>query len=155
MRAADASPASAELRDAFGEIDIYLFDQLLRGRFDRRRRVLDAGCGGGRNLPYLLRRGFAVRAVDADAAAIAAVRASGRNALSGFARRTIFVAPRSARCRGRTPRPTRSSAAPSCTSLATKEGVCGDAPGDVAGARAWRVGFSLGLATSIGIERHL
>ena len=58
----------------FGEIDIYLFDQLLRGRFDRRRRVLDAGCGDGRNLLFFLRHGFDVRAVDADAAAIRAVR---------------------------------------------------------------------------------
>jgi SAM-dependent methyltransferase len=58
----------------FGEIDIYLFDQLLRGRFDRRRRVLDAGCGSGRNLPYFLRHGFDVRAIDADAAAVRAVR---------------------------------------------------------------------------------
>lgn len=65
---------SAELRSEFGEIDIYLFDQLLRGRFDRRRRILDAGCGGGRNLPYFLRHGFDVRAVDADPAAIRAVR---------------------------------------------------------------------------------
>lgn len=68
------SDLSAELRTEFGEIDIYLFDQLLRGRFDRRRRVLDAGCGGGRNLPYFLRRGFDVLAVDADAGAIASVR---------------------------------------------------------------------------------
>ena len=65
---------SAELREAFGEIDIYLFDQLLRGRFDGRRRLLDAGCGSGRNLPYFLRHGFDVRAVDLDAAAIRSVR---------------------------------------------------------------------------------
>jgi SAM-dependent methyltransferase len=65
---------SADLQREFGEIDIYLFDQLLRGRFDRRRRVLDAGCGAGRNLPYFLRRGFDVRAVDADASAVHAVR---------------------------------------------------------------------------------
>jgi len=65
---------SAELRKEFGEIDIYLFDQLLRGRFDRRRRVFDAGCGDGRNLSYFLRRGFDVRALDADAAAIRSVR---------------------------------------------------------------------------------
>jgi SAM-dependent methyltransferase len=58
----------------FGEIDIYLFDQLLRGRFDRRQRVLDAGCGTGRNLPYFLRRRFDVRAVDADPSAIRMVR---------------------------------------------------------------------------------
>ena len=65
---------SGELRTEFGEIDIYLFDQLLRGRFDRRRSVLDAGCGGGRNLPYFLRHGFDVRAIDADASAIRSVR---------------------------------------------------------------------------------
>ena len=40
----DPAGVSTELRTIFGEIDIYLFDQLLRGRFDRRRRVLDAGC---------------------------------------------------------------------------------------------------------------
>jgi tellurite methyltransferase len=70
----DIAVTSAELRQEFGEIDIYLFDQLLRGRFDRRRRVLDAGCGFGRNLPYFLRHGFDVWAVDADAAAVASVR---------------------------------------------------------------------------------
>jgi tellurite methyltransferase len=74
MMARNGSAVSAGLRTEFGEIDIYLFDQLLRGRFDRRRRVLDAGCGGGRNLPYFLRQRFDVRAVDADAAAIRSVR---------------------------------------------------------------------------------
>jgi len=68
------SDVAAALRAEFGEIDIYLFDQLLRGRFDHRRRVLDAGCGAGRNLPYFLRRGFDVRAIDADPSAIRVVR---------------------------------------------------------------------------------
>jgi len=66
---------SAELTALFGAIDIYLFDQLLKGAFDERRRILDAGCGGGRNLPYFLLRGFDVFAVDSDPAAVAAVRA--------------------------------------------------------------------------------
>ena len=61
---------SAALRDTFADIDIYLFDQLLRGRFDTRHRVLDAGCGDGRNLHYLLRAGFDCFAVDEDARAI-------------------------------------------------------------------------------------
>jgi SAM-dependent methyltransferase len=65
---------SAELHAQFGEIDVYLFDQLLRGRFDARRRVLDAGCGAGRNLPYFLARGFDIYAIDEDPAAIAAAR---------------------------------------------------------------------------------
>ena len=66
---------SAELTATFGEIDIYLFDQLLRGRFDLRPRVLDAGCGDGRNLVYLLRRGFACFGIDSDPVAIERVRA--------------------------------------------------------------------------------
>ena len=76
MRAmpSNAAGVSAELQTEFGAIDIYLFDQLLRGRFDRRHRIVDAGCGTGRNLPYFLRHGFDVRAVDADAAAIRSVR---------------------------------------------------------------------------------
>ena len=67
-------PPSAELHATFGEIDIYLFDQLVRGRFDRRRRVLDAGCGAGRNLPYFLARGFDIYAIDEDPGAVAAAR---------------------------------------------------------------------------------
>lgn len=68
------SVPSAELRGQFGEIDIYLFDQLLRGRFDGRRRVLDAGCGYGRNLPYFLARGFEIFAIDEDPAAVRAAQ---------------------------------------------------------------------------------
>jgi SAM-dependent methyltransferase len=73
MSAMTAVP-SAELRAQFGDIDIYLFDQLLRGRFDGRRRVLDAGCGSGRNLPFLIARGFDVYAIDEDPAAVGATR---------------------------------------------------------------------------------
>jgi tellurite methyltransferase len=64
----------AELRETFGEIDIYVFDQLLRGRFDARPRVLDAGCGDGRNLRYLLSRGFLCHAVDSDGGSVEHVR---------------------------------------------------------------------------------
>ncbi len=63
------------LAEQFGNIDIYLFDQLLRGRLHPGQRVLDAGCGGGRNLVYLLRNGFDVHASDADGAAVTSVRA--------------------------------------------------------------------------------
>ena len=63
-----------DLQLQFGHIDIYLFDQLLRGRIQPGMRVLDAGCGGGRNLVYLLREGFDVFAVDEDPHAITYVR---------------------------------------------------------------------------------
>ncbi len=61
----------SRLQDQFGNIDIYLFDQLLKGRIEPDHRILDAGCGGGRNLVYLLQHGFDVRAVDSDALAVA------------------------------------------------------------------------------------
>lgn len=59
------------LVEQFGNIDIYLFDQLLRGNITPGMRVLDAGCGGGRNLVYLLREGYEVFAADASAEAVA------------------------------------------------------------------------------------
>jgi SAM-dependent methyltransferase len=62
------------LAEQLGGIDIYLVDQLLRGRIRPGLRVLDAGCGGGRNLVYLLRSGYQVYGVDESAQAIQAVR---------------------------------------------------------------------------------
>jgi SAM-dependent methyltransferase len=67
-------PPGEELRQQFGDVDIYLFDQILRGRFDARHRVLDAGCGDGRNLIYLLTRGFDCYGVDSESSAIDVVR---------------------------------------------------------------------------------
>jgi SAM-dependent methyltransferase len=63
-----------DLEAQFGRIDIYLFDQLLRGQLTPGMRILDAGCGTGRNLVYLLRSGFEVFGVDPDPQAIEAIR---------------------------------------------------------------------------------
>lgn len=65
---------TTELATRFGQIDIYLFDQLLRGRLLPGMRVLDAGCGSGRNLVYLLREGYEVFGADEDPDAIACVQ---------------------------------------------------------------------------------
>jgi SAM-dependent methyltransferase len=62
------------VQEQFGQIDIYLFDQILRGNIVAGMRVLDAGCGYGRNLVYLLREGCEVFALDLDAEAIEHVR---------------------------------------------------------------------------------
>jgi tellurite methyltransferase len=64
----------SDLQAQFGEIDIYLFDQLLRGRLVPGTRILDAGCGSGRNLAYLLRAGYQVFGVDPDPGSIQAVQ---------------------------------------------------------------------------------
>lgn len=62
------------LQQQFGNIDIYLFDQLLKGRFDNCGKILDAGCGGGRNLVYFLQNGFDVYGIDPNPSAIEAIR---------------------------------------------------------------------------------
>lgn len=66
--------AHLDLQQRFGNIDIYLFDQLLKGRLTPGMRVLDAGCGGGRNLVYLLREGYEVFGIDEAEEAIHHVR---------------------------------------------------------------------------------
>jgi tellurite methyltransferase len=62
------------LINQFGNIDIYLFDQLLKGTFNGCKTVMDAGCGGGRNICYFLKQGYEVYGVDANEEAISEVR---------------------------------------------------------------------------------
>src|ERR1700733_9854105 len=62
------------IQEQFGQIDIYLFDQLLKGRISPGMRVVDAGCGSGRNLVYFLRERYEVYAADSDPQAVESVR---------------------------------------------------------------------------------
>jgi tellurite methyltransferase len=66
--------SGAGILGQFGAIDIYVFDQLQRGRILPGMTVLDAGCGAGRNLVYLLREGYEIFAADADPRAVEEVR---------------------------------------------------------------------------------
>jgi tellurite methyltransferase len=63
-----------ELQEQFGGIDIYLFDQLMRGRIAPGTRILDAGCGSGRNLVYLFRQGYEIFGADANPQAVEETR---------------------------------------------------------------------------------
>jgi SAM-dependent methyltransferase len=63
------------VQEQFGQIDIYVFDQILRGNIAAGMKVLDAGCGYGRNLVYLLREGCEVYALDASPEGVEHVRA--------------------------------------------------------------------------------
>lgn len=72
------------IQEQFGQIDIYLFDQILRGNIAPGMCVLDAGCGYGRNLVHLLREGCQVFALDEDANSIEHVRQLSASLMSGL-----------------------------------------------------------------------
>lgn len=80
------------LQEQFGQIDIYLFDQILRGNISLRMRIVDAGCGGGRNIQYLLREGYEVFGVDVSAEAVAAVRKMAGELVPGLPSENFQVA---------------------------------------------------------------
>ncbi|OCX54426.1 methyltransferase type 11 [Mucilaginibacter sp. PPCGB 2223] len=62
------------LQQLYGSIDIYLFDQLLKGTYNNCHKILDAGCGGGRNIVYFLQNGFEVHGIDPSPNAVANVQ---------------------------------------------------------------------------------
>ena len=72
------------LQELFGEIDIYVFDQLLRGNIKPGMRILDAGCGYGRNLVYLLREKAEIFAVDANPSGVEHVRKTSKSLNTGL-----------------------------------------------------------------------
>jgi len=68
------TPMKNTLQQTFGNIDIYLFDQLLKGRYDNCKKVIDIGCGAGRNLHYFFSSGYEVFGIDQNKQAIETVK---------------------------------------------------------------------------------
>jgi tellurite methyltransferase len=79
------------IQEQFGQIDIYVFDQILRGNIAPGMRVLDAGCGYGRNLVHLMRVGCDVFALDADADGVEHVRQLSASLRTGLAAENFQV----------------------------------------------------------------
>lgn len=80
------------LIEDFGNIDIYLFDQLLKGRITQSHKILDAGCGGGRNIYFLLKEGFEVYAMDRNPLAIEGAQAMAEMLNSAYPKERFVVA---------------------------------------------------------------
>lgn len=73
-----------DLQNEFGNIDIYLFDQLLKGRYLPCKRILDVGCGGGRNSYFFLKNGYEVHGVDQQTEAIEYIRNLAQSLAPGY-----------------------------------------------------------------------
>ena len=139
------------LRQQFGDIDIYVFDQILRGRFDTRRRLLDAGCGDGRNLIYFLRNGFDCHGVDSEPSAVDVTRRTAARLAPDLPATNFVVADV-----GHLPHPDASMEAVICSAVlhfADDEGRFRSMVGEL-----WRVlapgGLFLArLASNIGLEQ--
>ncbi len=58
------------LSELVGQTDIYLIDQIMKGRYQPHQKILDAGCGGGRNMKWFLQNDFEIYGVDNSQAAI-------------------------------------------------------------------------------------
>jgi SAM-dependent methyltransferase len=80
----DGGGLTLSVQEQFGQIDIYVFDQILRGNIAPGMCVLDAGCGYGRNLVHLLREGCKVFALDEDAEAVEHVRKLSASLMTGL-----------------------------------------------------------------------
>ncbi len=73
-----------QVQAQFGNIDIYLFDQILKGRYQPGQKVLDVGCGAGRNSYFFLKNGFEVYGVDQSPEAIASIQALAASAQNDY-----------------------------------------------------------------------
>lgn len=73
-----------ELNRELGNVDLFLLDQILKGRFEKSERVLEAGCGEGRNLTYFIRNDYDVWGIDNNPLALKMLRMTGRSLHKNF-----------------------------------------------------------------------
>ena len=62
------------LNSAFGNADLILIDQILKNRFQVHTRILDAGCGEGRNMPFFINNSFNIYGIDINSDAVEMAR---------------------------------------------------------------------------------
>lgn len=61
--------------NVMGNVDIYVIDQILKGRYKNGQSILDAGCGKGRNLKWFYPNDFELFGIDVDEGFLAFAKA--------------------------------------------------------------------------------
>ena len=72
------------LNQILGNTDIYLIDQILKGRFSKEMKILDAGCGEGRNAQFFVRGGYQFFGVDKDRMSVKMARMHAHSLSPGY-----------------------------------------------------------------------
>lgn len=80
-----------KLKNDIGGIDIYLLDQILKGRYQSKDIILDAGCGKGRNLKWFYDNEFSFYGVDTNAHSIEIAKEKYPNLSSNFSVQNLDV----------------------------------------------------------------
>lgn len=93
MELQDQRLSLTSLRIILGQTDVYLLDQIMKGRLATNARVLDAGCGGGRNMELLVRCGVEVYGIDQAEDAVQSARRAARLIDPGIPEDRFRVAP--------------------------------------------------------------
>jgi len=81
------------LLEHLGKTDVYLLDQFMKRRFRRGGRVLDVGCGSGRNLDLFLRGDYEVWALDPRYESVGATRERAARMGRPIPEERVFVGP--------------------------------------------------------------
>ncbi|NND31206.1 MAG: class I SAM-dependent methyltransferase [Saprospiraceae bacterium] len=81
------------LRSVLGQTDIYLLDQILKGRYSEGMSILDAGCGQGRNLSWFISQRINIYGIDQDSEAIEEIKRQYPEARDNFSHGTLSQIP--------------------------------------------------------------
>jgi tellurite methyltransferase len=76
------------IQKLIGNTDIYLLDQIMKDRYKPNDKILDAGCGGGRNLFWFLKNEIEIYGIDKNETPINYLK----SAHPGFSEERFFVA---------------------------------------------------------------
>jgi tellurite methyltransferase len=67
---------NSNIKNLLGQTDIYLLDQMMKGRYQATDKILDAGCGDGRNMYWFLQNNIEITGIDHNEEAINQLKTS-------------------------------------------------------------------------------